>query len=266
MKFSTWKIIAASVEGTSHREKNAPCQDSFSWRKIGFGEEILIVVASDGAGSALKGGEGARLACQTILQEARALTEASFSIQRLDHTQIVDWIRLLNAQFKILAEKENLKKEDFACTLLLAIIQAETAFFLQIGDGAIVYDRDGEYRLFTVPQQGEYANSTNFVTDEDALDVLKFEKIEAPIEELAIFTDGLQRIALDYQTLTPHSPFIRPMLSPLKSLSPKDKSLYVKIKNLQKQLAKYLDSPKINERTDDDKTLILASRKINNRQ
>jgi hypothetical protein len=44
-----------------------------------------------------------------------------------------------------------------------------------------------------------------------------------------------------------------PMMAPLRSGNP--------LNGLNEKLEKFLSSPKINEKTDDDKTLILASRR-----
>lgn len=255
MSNSNWKIIAASVTGTSHLVKNAACDDFHVWQVIGSGDGILIAVASDGAGSAKRGGAGAKTTCQTFIREITEFAEKNAHIKGLIRRDVLEWIKLLQTQFQILAAAEKLETSDFACTLLASIIADENAVFLQIGDGGMVYsapDTPEDYHLVIEPQQGEYANATNFVTDLDAAATLKFEMIEKRINEVAIFTDGLQRIALDYQTNTAHAPFFRPMFAPLRAAKGAP--------NLDERLSDFLDSPKVNERTDDDKTLILAAR------
>lgn len=258
-----WKIIASSIAGTGHKSKNAICQDFFDWRIIEVKEPVLIFAVSDGAGSAKNALVGAQTTCHTILNEICAFAEKNQGIEQLCRDDALEWLKLLQTQLRVLAEHGKIQKNDFACTMLTAIIQNETAIFLQIGDGAAVYttfDAPNQYRLVTQPQQGEYANATHFVTDENAADVLIFEKFDKRINEIAIFTDGLQRIALDYQTNSAHAPFFRPMFAPLRAIKTTDEMFCSKLENLQKQLSAFLDSPKINERTDDDKTLILASR------
>lgn len=253
---SNWKVIAASVAGTSHKVKNIVCQDSFAWQVVDKKSGILIVVASDGAGSAKQGAAGAQTTCQTMMQEIRAVAERENDINKIARADAFRWLKLLQTQLEILARSEKLQVNDFAATLLVAIIADQTAIFVQIGDGGMVFaeGRDPtEFRLAIEPQQGEYANTTNFVTDRNAADSLKFEKLIGRFDEIAVFTDGLQRIALDYQSKSAHAPFFRPMFAPLRS----DKIAA----NLTDKLRDFLDSPKINERTDDDKTLILAARR-----
>ena len=78
--------------------------------------------------------------------------------------------------------------------------------------------------------------------------------MERRIDEVALFSDGLQRLALHYQTRTAHAGFFKPMLATLRA-APADA-----LESLSTQLAAYLSSPAVNERTDDDKTLVLATR------
>ena len=94
---------------------------------------------------------------------------------------------------------------------------------------------------------------TDFVTDETAMHRLRFNFVEEEIEDLILFSDGIFPVAVDFQTNEPHAPFLAPMLAPLRNGADGD--------GLNEKLASFLASPKINEKTDDDKTIILASRK-----
>src|SRR4029079_13370599 len=82
--------------------------------------------------------------------------------------------------------------QDFACTLLAAVIWPDRAIFFQLGDGAIVSSRreapDG-YAVVCWPQQGEYANMTNFLTDADAAEKVFCAQKSESVDEIAIFTD-----------------------------------------------------------------------------
>ena len=66
---------------------------------------------------------------------------------------------------------------DYASTLLAALVGAEAAAFMQIGDGAIVIanrQSNGWAYLFW-PQHGVFANTTNFVTSKDASQRMDFD-------------------------------------------------------------------------------------------
>ena len=63
---------------------------------------------------------------------------------------------------------------DYACTLLGVIASPTHTVCFQIGDGAIVIpaSEPETYDWVFWPQHGEYANTTNFVTQANAQNVL----------------------------------------------------------------------------------------------
>jgi hypothetical protein len=136
--------------------------------------------------------------------------------------------------------------------LLLAVIGESTARFAQIGDGAIVISDGDCYRPVFWPQSGEYANATNFLTDPRWQRSLAFTAMDSRVDEIALLSDGLQALTLDYAAKAAHGPFFAPMFRPLRQAR--------KGEDLLVALGDFLRSARVNERTDDDKTLILASR------
>lgn len=252
---ANWKIIAASVAGTAHVRRDTACQDAFAYRVFDttYGE-VLIVAVADGAGSAKFAELGARNVCDFFVSGVSALFENGGKISDLNQTFYFEFLKAFSNALS--ANDNNTDLNDYACTFLAVAACENETIFCQIGDGAIVFASElDEFKLFAIPQQGEYANTTNFVTDENAAEKLQFKRLENRIEELAIFTDGLQRLAIDFQSKNAHLPFFRSMLAPLRGENP--------AANLEEKLSAFLNSPKINERTDDDKTLILASRLMN---
>ena len=166
------------------------------------------------------------------------------------------WLTAFQEEIANLAESEELKPRAFACTILAAVVGEDHAAFLQVGDGAIVVsgaDEPDDYCWVFWPQKGEYENMTVFATDV-CFDECEYDLGSNSIAEVAIFTDGIQRLALHIESQTVHLPFFRPMFDPLRS-RPDDQ-----VDGLSEMLASYLDSPQVNERVDDDKTLILATR------
>jgi len=99
---------------------------------------------------------------------------------------------------------------------------------------------------------GKYANMINFVTDENAIDVLAVKALPAQPEKVAVFSDDIQRLALNMATKTAHTPFFTPFFTVLA------KATAVQEDHLQAELAQFLESPAVNERTGNDKTLALA--------
>ena len=98
---------------------------------------------------------------------------------------------------------------------------------------------------------------TYFVTEEDALDHLHVCVTTARIDEIAMFSDGIQRLALLFEQRTAHHPFFESMFKVLRSSNVADCG------KLDQQLAGFLNSQAINKRTDDDKTLVMATRARN---
>jgi hypothetical protein len=141
---------------------------------------------------------------------------------------------------------------DLACTLLTTIVGEERAFFAQIGDGAIVYPQGEALTYAFWPQAGEYASTTFFLTGQDFEERLEFRTHQGRVDELAVITDGLQPLALHYASRTVHGPFFEPMFHSLRQ-SPE-------VDNLEGPLRQFLKSQPVIDKTDDDKTLVLATR------
>lgn len=255
-----WKYAFASTIGTSHERLNLPCQDASACRVLHDlqGEEVLVAVVSDGAGSASRSEVGAQLACSLLVEEIESLLASGGEILQVTKNFVTDWLIRFNHEVSLRAEAEDLRPRDFACTLAAALVGTNCAVFFQIGDGVIVVSSEDErdhYNWIFWPAEGEYANMTFFATDQLAAANLAWDKVDRRIEEIAILSDGLQRLALHYQTQTAHPPFFRPLLAVIRNTKGEP------IENLSSKLDEYLSSSSINERTDDDKTLILATRR-----
>ena len=143
------------------------------------------------------------------------------SLSRLTLETLTSWVVAIRQHICQAAEAKGVPPRDFACTLLGAVVGAKAAAFFQVGDGAIVIrDGDGFHPVFW-PDAGEYANMTYFVTDEDALVHLRrkiwLSSRESSLpDEVAMFSDGLQRLALVYESQTAYKPFFEPMFGTLR--------------------------------------------------
>jgi Protein phosphatase 2C len=248
-----WKVLAESVAGTSHQRTSLPCQDANHHMQIRIEDEtVLIAICADGAGSAELSQIGSKVACQRFFDLAyEALTERG-TLEFLDREILLGWYEDVREAISLEALARGVPARQLACTLLTAIVGEARAWFAQVGDGSIVFRSGEAYESAFWPQVGDYANTTNFVTQSELDDVFECSEQVARIEELALFTDGLQRLALDFSARRVHRQFFAPMFSSLRSAEEAD-SLVVPLRS-------FLDSPQVNERTDDDKTLILATR------
>lgn len=261
MRRPQWRFAAASALGASHERQGLPCQDAHqcSVGETAGGEPVLIAVVCDGAGSAARADAGAQLACRLAHDELAALLATGSGVRGVTRAWVEDWLIRFHGEIAERADAEECQPRDFACTLLAAVVGPDCAVFFQIGDGAIVVgEGEEDYRWIFWPASGEYENVTFFASEPGASDHLRFELAERRFDEVALLSDGLQRLALHYQTRTAHAGFFKPMLEALRAAS--DDAVGA----LSGQLEAYLSSPAVNERTDDDKTLVLASRRAGN--
>jgi len=254
-----WRIAAASTIGTSHIKNGMACQDNHACRVMqdASGESVVVLVASDGAGSASRADEGSFCACCTIIDAVEAFLARGNKVVDLGLDEARNWIEMVQQAIALQAKNDGAVPRDYACTVLVAVVADEAAAFLQIGDGAIVAtDETGEWTWIHWPQRGDYANTTYFTTEDGAVEQMEFNLIRRPIDDVALFTDGIEALVLHYATKTVHSPFFDSMFAPVWASKADEID-----KTLSTALDRYLKSPKVCERTDDDKTLILASRR-----
>ena len=256
-----WRYAYSSVRGTSHVAQDKPCQDAVYCKvHIDSGDHpVLVAIVSDGAGSAARSDDGSREVCRMLVSEIEQHFRTDDStLGQIDTDFFKNFLTYFRNEMSRLAAADEGTVSDFACTLLVALVGENQAVLAQLGDGAIVYSLAGDcdrYQLGFLPAHGEYVNVTHFVTEADSEQNLQYEFLPDCIGELAVFSDGIERLALNLQTMQPHLPFFRPMLTPIRNTE--EEGMH---SHLSHALTNFLDSDAVNSRSDDDKTLILASR------
>ncbi|MGD1938321.1 MAG: PP2C family serine/threonine-protein phosphatase [Cyanophyceae cyanobacterium] len=272
-----WTVIGQSVIGTGHERRSQPCQDAWAWKAIN-GDHLCVAVA-DGAGSASHSEVGARTTVATAVEKvAQIITEraeghspphndsmtSELEQWRLPLTQVIEKVQ---KELKLTAQQKEISLRDLACTLLIMLWTPQGIVALQVGDGAIIgRDHDGQMVALTQPQQGEYANQTLFVVEDRAMDQAQF--VHWPLtgdrhlSHIALFSDGLQRLALELPSGKPFSPFFDPLFSFLDQVNDavSDAADPKGILNDGAHtLEDFLRSPRVTARTDDDLTLVLLT-------
>jgi predicted alpha/beta hydrolase family esterase len=255
-----WRFASASAAGTSHTHTGAPCQDYHLCveHPAPTGETVLIAVAADGAGSASHAQEGAKRACNRFYDDIAALFNHGGQLADITQEFLADWLARFQNAIREHAEQKELTTRDFACTVLAAVLTEHGSVFFQVGDGAIVVaspDAPDDYRCVFWPDKGEYANVTTFATQEEAIEQFHYDYCVEPVCEVAVLTDGLERLALHFQSRSAHAPFFRAMF-----VLTRKQEKHGRSQEMSERLQTFLCSPQVNGRTDDDKTLILASR------
>lgn len=246
-----WRVIGASVTGTSHVDAGTRCQDHSAYAIVecADGEEALIVALADGAGSAVASFHGAKTAVEAATAHLTGTLRAGHAVGAAEMTACFAAAR--EDVLAVAAEYEH-GARDYSSTLLVAVAMPSATVVAQIGDGAIVVD-DGELRAATWPQQGEYANTTYFLVQDDALERMVVAE-SGPARRIAAFSDGLQTLALQYDARVPYEPFFTPFFAYLEAAQKPDAEI-------EDELRAYLDSPAVNARTGDDKSLVVAVRR-----
>ena len=245
-----WRVIARSVRGTSHFKSDLPCQDYSSFRHTYFdSEQVTIIGLADGAGSAKASDIGSMEAVEHILRRIAAWPKR---ISDISEEQARIWVGEARQQLELIATTKQLELRDLSCTLLVAILGDAECIFFQVGDGAWISEYQGKCDVITWPLGGEYANETTFITSPKWAEFLQFRRWTDSVMSFAGFTDGVQSLALHFASKSVHAPFFAPMFSVLHGTDDET--------SLIGPLHGFLDSPQINERTDDDKTIALACR------
>jgi Protein phosphatase 2C len=252
-----WAWVGACATGSSHVRAGSPCQDRAGCLEIPSAGQPLLAVVSDGAGSADFSEIGSRIVVNTFTRCAVSHFKSGAKIESITEELVREWLDDIRNRIFWAAEQRNVKPRELAATLVAAIVSTERAVIAHVGDGACALRKRGgvDWEVPSWPAHGEYASATFFVTD-DPEPTLHFVSIEEVFSEIAIFSDGLERLALDFSKNAAFAPFFDSKFLHLSNLGAG------RNRSLSRGLRRYLDSAPILERTDDDKSLILARRVV----
>ncbi len=246
-----WQVIAASSRGTSHVQIGSPCQDAYGYRIL---ENCVIATVADGLSSAKKSDEGAKLAVDTIID----VLKNALAVNHPIHSE--SWKQILASAFNHTRERleqtakiTGIPLQEYDTTLLVVVITPNWLTVGHVGDGAVVALMENEIlETISPPQRGEYANEVTPLTDQKALDAVRFYVRSIPVKAVALLSDGLQSLSINLATGTPYKPFFAPLFESLcQPIDTAETSL---------QLAEFLNSERICLKTDDDKTLLVVGK------
>lgn len=247
---ANWKVCGASIAGRSHAAGGVGCQDAHGWRVLpGLG---VLLAVSDGAGSAAFAAQASRAAVDAALEAMeRAASdgrahEACAGVVEMGLKAAMEVLRCM-------AEEVRAPLRDYSATLILVAALGGALSAVQVGDGAAVTSSPpGGIAAITLPEQGEYANETLFITSAGALERAQPVCVRPWPAHVAVLTDGLQRLALRLPSGEPHSPFFAPLFEFMEREFPEQ--------GCSGEIERFLRSRRVAERCDDDVTLVLASR------
>lgn len=244
-----WIAVCTSLAGTSHSARGAGCQDVSGLRRLGLSGEVVLLALSDGAGGASHSQIGAQTVVRHWIEHfTRLLGENPKPDEVLLECGQVELLKLLGGM-RSAVEKEahalGVEPAEFSATLLGAVLTPFGGLVAQVGDGCWVGVFQGVLGCLTWPTGGEFAGQTVFATSEAAPHALQLVHFRGVPAALAGFTDGMERLLLDFRTQMPAGGFFLPVFRALKD-SPE---------TFRAQLEAYLQSAEVCERTDDDKSI-----------
>lgn len=264
-------FLGASVTGPSHQRTGERGQDALRWSELAGGG--LVVAVADGAGSALLGDLGARVAAEAAVGAVRLAWPSSLELGGQPEQLQPDLRNICRSGVEAAARavREEAGAEltvslrDLASTLLVVVWYDGRAAAAHVGDGGVVGWRREEpgrgiWEVISAPAPTEYVNETRFLTDPDWESALRISAERQGIAALVAFSDGCQRAALRRRRVheeartgkpegdwEPFTPFLDPLLR-FAASGPDPGSGSA-------ELARLLDSAKLRSTSDDDKTL-----------
>lgn len=239
-----WRVIGASVAGTKHLRTGRSCEDA--WNVVTC-DDITLCSIADGAGSAARAADGARTA---VAYARSSLGDTQHGLNEIAERALTFAARGLTTT----AERAGACMSDFNTTLTVAAMRGNDIAVAQVGDGLAVLRRLGRFEVIAYPREEKrFVEETEFLTVDRAHDAVavchSVPDDSGPIE-LALSTDGLAPLLLDqWVPPVPHDPFFDSLFKAVHE----DRAT-------ASEIERFLNSPDVCQRTDDDKTLVLATR------
>jgi hypothetical protein len=255
---SSFEIVAASVTGQAHEASGEGCQDFFAFDS---GNGWAVAVVSDGAGSAARALDGARIVGEEICQmlagtvrsrEASVLTDGNCSWANDSLAHAIEYAR---ARCLAVA-KEDEQLSDFHATVVGVLLLERCGLLFHIGDGGVSVHRRCSAGLETIafsePENGEYSNQTFFFTEPHWKSHLRTVEIGDAPESVWLMTDGAYELAVSRQ---------------LKRLRDTTEDEVIRLVFQEPEgrreaiLRAILSSPQAAARNDDDKTVVIIRKR-----
>ncbi len=252
-----WKAFHASVIGTSHVDRQLPCQDACdAW--VSESGATFIAAVADGAGSASRSERGASQCVSAVMQDLKAFFQtADAEIAPLDpveesKSQLLEVLARVREKLINAAADLEVDPSELACTLVgVVAVLPGRGFLFHIGDGAgIVQFVDAAVpAVVSHPENGEYSNETWFITHESWKDHVRVTPFDGAVETIGIMSDGAMPFTLARDRNSLFSGFITPIAKYLRDRS---------VEEGNNGLRSILGSERTNSITNDDKTLVLG--------
>ncbi len=160
-----WQFACCEVQGAGHKKAKIPCQDkTFMLAKNG----VYVIALADGAGSASLSHYGA----ERVVRDVSAYIAEHF-LELLNCNDGYNFkkelIEMLQTSLAEEARAHKCNVHELSATLLLAAVCENDFILAHIGDGVIGYLDSGVLKVASMPDNGEFSNTTIFVTSSEAI-------------------------------------------------------------------------------------------------
>lgn len=185
-----YKTACARITGRAHLHAQIPCQDFVATRQ---GRDLACVALADGAGSCAYSEFGAEAAVRATLRfmssHFERLWEQAQTDARLVAQELTQYC-LISLQRE--AKRLECSLPEMACTLLFVAHQEGRYLAGHLGDGCIArMSNNEEVTPLSHPDNGEFANTTRFLTDASAVRHFRiFSGYDANPSGFVLMSDG----------------------------------------------------------------------------
>lgn len=184
-----WNTIQCAVQGRGHVNTGTPCQDK---TYIKSENNVQIIALADGAGSARL----SHLGAEFVTKQMCDILSNDFELYFQEEDGVAIKRKIINDLkngLKVVAIHNSCEVKDLASTLLVVAIKEGKYIIIHVGDGVIGYLKNNLLKVASYPENGEFANTTVFVTSDDALTTMKILKgTLGDIEGFALMSDGTE--------------------------------------------------------------------------
>ena len=252
-----WRVFSASATGKRNLDQGAPGQDA---SHCVVRDDMLVAVVCDGAGSVPEGRTGADFIARALADQLSSTLRADPSLLDLQgdssarlEAAIRSAIESVRGRLAELAASRALTLHDFSCTLVGCVASPGGGSLFHVGDGCAIQQGAAGDSVLSRPENGEFADETYFVTDENWSDHLRLTPLPPPERGcvIGLMSDGTVPFAVNRA----RSGFFRPFIDPIAAFLRETTA-----SNGNEALQNLLESPRACEISPDDKTLLLALR------
>lgn len=178
-KMEYWQIFSAVRTGEGHEAKGMLCQDRVCFKQK---DGLQIIALADGIGNCDLNVIGTERVldslCSFFLKDYDEIM--SCSEEEIRYASLFEVRDVIGSA----AEEYSVSADTFSSTILVVCINLNDQSYcsIHLGDGAVLYRKEGEYQVLSYPANGIGKNQTYLTTSSNIL------------QEIRVFRGSLERI------------------------------------------------------------------------